>query len=155
MRPIVVIRVVSIDYPQKQVHTFRCEFREVRVFLRGGGTPPPHGHTLPLPPLGSLHPCNIPHRPPIPLLTLSLPRSSWPCGGPVAGLDFCGGGDFCLVPLFHTLLILLPPSPLPMLPLPLATWVCRACCLRGSGSWPLNGPPPGGELTILFTILRA
>ena len=47
MGPIIVVQVVSIDSLQQQVRNFRCEVRQVRVFLWvGGSRPPPHVENL-------------------------------------------------------------------------------------------------------------
>ena len=40
VRPIIVVREVSIDSLQQQVRTFWGESQEVCVFLWGGGIPP-------------------------------------------------------------------------------------------------------------------
>ena len=40
VRPVVVMREVSIDFLQQKVRTFRGESQEVCVFLWGGGVPP-------------------------------------------------------------------------------------------------------------------
>ena len=122
----------------------------------GGALPPPRSIPLHVPPLRSLYLCPLPRSPPIPPLPLSLPPSPWPCGAPVAGLEFCGGGRGSLLhhPPVFPLPILPPPSNLPVLLMYLSPRVCQACCLRGARAWPLGGHPPGGELTILSTILR-
>ena len=111
-----------------------------------------------MPPFGSLRTCPHYIRPPPPLLHPSLPRFLWPRSTPVSGLSLCRGeGGLRPRPPVSTLSPLPPPLPLPLLPvlsLPLYPRMCRACCL-GAGAWPLGGPPPGGELTILSTISQA
>ena len=68
----------------------------------------------------------------------------------------CGGGGLWDRPLVSPLSPPpLPPLLLPIIPLTLALWVCRACCMRGAGAWPLGVPPPCGEITIIAIMAQS
>ena len=95
--------------------------------------------------MGSLLPCTLPRRFPLPPLPLSLPSSQWPPGDPVDVLAFCTGGGSGGLPSPHIspLPLLTLPLTLPMLPLPLSPRLFWSYYIQGDRAWTRGGPPPG------------
>ena len=144
---------VSIDSLQQQVCTFWGESWEVRVFLWGRGMPPPPTRiTYTFPPLEV--------SPPLPPSS-SLTSSSASVSAPLymalwyysVDSPLCGGGLW-IPPPDYPLTPTSPPLPLiSLLSLPLDPQMCWTCCWL-AGAWPLGGPPPGWELTMLATTIE-
>ena len=107
------------------MQTFRGKVREVRVFLRGGARPRPHGPYLPVPPLGYLCSCPLPTHSPHPHPPPSRIQSRMPIGYTDARPDFFGGG---------------PADSPPSVPPPVSTSTTAT-----PASVPSSPDPPGGS----------